>query len=83
MLVAWIPWASMPRARCQSALKFDPGSASNREPSRGLGQVCPGSEQEGPARSGVSATSPTERSAGGACLPVGQAGAVRRLRYDF
>src|SRR3954447_5252192 len=35
----------------------------------GLVQVCPGSEREGPARSGVTATSPTERSAGGACLP--------------
>src|SRR2546428_13674807 len=43
---------------CQSALKFAPGSASNRDPSWALGQGCPGSEQEGPARSGATATSP-------------------------
>jgi hypothetical protein len=29
---------------CQSALKFNPLSASNRDPSLGLGQACPGSE---------------------------------------
>ena len=29
---------------CQSALKFDPLSASNRDPSLALGQACPGSE---------------------------------------
>jgi hypothetical protein len=44
---------------CQSALKIDPRSASNRDPSASLVQACPGSEQEGPARSGVTATSPT------------------------
>ena len=42
---------------CQSALKFDPGSASNLDPCSALGQVCPGSEQEGPARSGATAAS--------------------------
>jgi hypothetical protein len=45
--------------RCQSALKFDPRSASNGDPSRALVQACPGSEREGAARSGVTATSPT------------------------
>src|SRR6266446_1615532 len=59
------------RAGCQSALKFDPGSAPNRDPSPALGQGCPGSEQEGPARSGATATSPAQRSAGDACLPTG------------
>ena len=29
---------------CQSALKFNPLSASNRDPSLALGQACPGSE---------------------------------------
>jgi hypothetical protein len=43
---------------CQSALKFDPGSASNLDPLSALGQGCPGSEQEGPARSGATAASP-------------------------
>jgi hypothetical protein len=33
---------------CQTALNRDPGSASNRNPFPALGQVCPGSEQEGP-----------------------------------
>jgi hypothetical protein len=47
----------MQRAACQSALKFDPGSASNLDPCSALGQVCPGSEQEGPARSGATAAS--------------------------
>lgn len=37
----------------------------------GAGRACPGSEQEGPARSGVTATSLTQRSAGGTCLPTG------------
>ena len=45
------------RTKCQSALKFDPGSASNLDPCSALGQVCPGSEQEGPARSGATAAS--------------------------
>ena len=66
--------ASSADAECQTARNRDPGSASNRDPSRGLSQACPGSEQEGPARSGVTATSPTERSAGGACLPTSRAG---------
>jgi RNA polymerase sigma-70 factor (ECF subfamily) len=43
--------------QCQSALKFDPGSASNLDPCSALGQVCPGSQQEGPARSGATAGS--------------------------
>ena len=43
---------------CQSALKFDPRSASNLDPYSALGQGCPGSEQEGPARSGATAASP-------------------------
>ena len=30
--------------QCQSALKFNPLSASNRDPSLALGQACPGSE---------------------------------------
>src|SRR5712672_1327358 len=34
---------------CQSALNFDPRSASNRDPSWVLVQACPGSEREGPA----------------------------------
>jgi hypothetical protein len=50
---------------------------------QGLVQVCPGSEQEGPARSGVTATSPTERSAGGACLPTGasRGGSAVQVRF--
>jgi len=32
------------RHECQSALKFNPLSASNRDPSLALGQACPGSE---------------------------------------
>jgi hypothetical protein len=59
------------RISCQTASKRAPGSASNRDPLWALGQACPGSEREGPARSGVITTSPTERSAGGACLPTG------------
>ena len=43
---------------CQTGLNRDPGSASNRNPFPALGQACPGSEQEGPARSGATATSP-------------------------
>ena len=35
---------------CQTASNRDPGSAWKRDPSRALGQACPGSEQEGPAR---------------------------------
>src|ERR1700719_2129407 len=35
---------------CQTARNRDPGSASKRDPSPALGQACPGSEQEGPAR---------------------------------
>jgi hypothetical protein len=35
---------------CQTARNRDPGSAWKRDPSRALGQACPGSEQEGPAR---------------------------------
>ena len=35
---------------CQTASNRDPGSASKRDPSRAVGQACPGSEQEGPAR---------------------------------
>jgi hypothetical protein len=44
---------------CQIACNCDPLFASNRDPSPALVQACPGSEQEGPARSGVTATSPT------------------------
>jgi hypothetical protein len=49
----------------------------------GLVQVCPGSEQEGPARSGVTATGPTEWSAGGACLPTGasRGGTAVQVRF--
>ena len=42
---------------CQTALKRDPGSASNRDPSRALEQACPGSQREDAARSGATATS--------------------------
>src|SRR6516164_258300 len=42
---------------CQTALNWDPGLASNRNPSRALEQACLGSEREGPARSGATATS--------------------------
>src|SRR4051812_47086833 len=35
---------------CQSASNRDPGSACKKDPSPALGQACPGSEQEGPAR---------------------------------
>ena len=55
---------------CQTARKRDPGSACKRDPSVSDLWACPGSEQEGPARSGVTATSPTQRSAGGTCLPT-------------
>src|SRR3954453_15580448 len=37
-------------ASCQSASNRDPGSACKKDPSPALGQACPGSEQEGPAR---------------------------------
>ena len=40
----------IPNTRCQSAPKFDPQSASNRDPSAAPVQACPGSEREGPAR---------------------------------
>src|SRR5947209_11545791 len=63
--VASLPAEESVYSACQSALKFDPGSASNRDPSPALGQGCPGSEQEGPARSGATATSLAQRSAGG------------------
>ena len=36
------------RPGCQTALNWDPGSASNRDPSPALEQACPGSEREGP-----------------------------------
>ena len=42
---------------CQTASNRDPGSACKRDPSPALGQACPGSEQEGPARGAVRATS--------------------------
>jgi hypothetical protein len=35
---------------CQTASNRDPGSAWKKDPFRALGQACPGSEQEGPAR---------------------------------
>jgi hypothetical protein len=52
---------------CQTASNRDPGSASKRDPSPALGQACPGSEQEGPARV---AQCPHERRSGarGRCL---------------
>jgi hypothetical protein len=43
--------------KCQTALNWDPGSASNRNPSRALEQACPGSQREDAARSGATATS--------------------------
>jgi hypothetical protein len=43
---------------CQTAWNRDPGSASNRDPSVVSVQACPGSEREGPARSGATVTSP-------------------------
>src|SRR3982750_3311777 len=52
---------------CQSACKKGPGSACKKDPSAALGQACPGSEQEGPARV---AQCPHERRSGarGRCL---------------
>src|SRR6266513_6330599 len=52
---------------CQTASNRDPGSARKRNPSPALGQACPGSEQEGPARV---AQCPHERRSGarGRCL---------------
>jgi len=52
---------------CQTASNRDPRSASKRDPSPALGQACPGSEQEGPARV---AQCPHERRSGarGRCL---------------
>src|SRR5258707_14867137 len=53
-------------------------------PPRRRGQGCPGSEQEGPARSGATTTSPAQRSAGGACLPTGASrGGTAVLRRGF
>src|SRR6202040_100374 len=54
-------------AVCQTARNRDPGSASKRDPSPALGQACPGSEREGPARV---AQCPHERRSGarGRCL---------------
>src|SRR5271155_3996387 len=66
---------------CQIASNCDPLFASNRAPSPALAQACPGSEQEGPARSGVTAPSPTERSAGGACLPTGASRGDGQVRF--
>src|ERR1700730_4215729 len=53
--------------KCQTASNRDPGSAWKRDPSPALGQACPGSEQEGPARV---AQCPHERRSGarGRCL---------------
>src|SRR6201998_1331821 len=53
--------------KCQSARKKAPGSACKKDPSSALGQACPGSEQEGPARV---AQCPHERRSGarGRCL---------------
>src|SRR4051794_20240825 len=45
-----IPTAAHAASACQTARNRDPGSASKRDPSPALGQACPGSEQEGPAR---------------------------------
>ena len=63
----------------QTASNRDPGSASKRDPSPALGQACPGSEQEGPARV---AQCPHERRSGGAwevpVCPPGQAGVALR-----
>jgi hypothetical protein len=63
------------RFECQTASNRDPGSAWKRDPSPALGQACPGSEQEGPARV---AQCPHERRSGarGRCLFAhrGQAG---------
>jgi hypothetical protein len=55
------------RIECQTASNRDPGSAWKRDPSLALGQACPGSEQEGPARV---APCPHERRSGarGRCL---------------
>jgi hypothetical protein len=38
------------RLVCQTASNRHPGSASKRDPLPAVGQACPGSEQEGPAR---------------------------------
>ncbi len=59
---------------CQSARKKDPGSACKRDPSAALGQACPGSEQEGPARA---AQGPDERRSGAREVPVCPPGASR------
>jgi hypothetical protein len=58
-------------SRCQTALNRAPVSASNRDPCSALGQARPGSEWEGPARSGATAACLAQRSAGVACLPTG------------
>src|SRR5271163_3714860 len=68
---------------CQIASNCGPLFASNRAPSPALVQAWPGSEQEGPARSGVTATSPTERSAAREVpvCPPGQAGVTVRCGF--
>ena len=65
LLAAVLPMALL--RKCQTATNRDPGSASKRDPSPALGQACPGSEQEGPARV---AQCPHERRSGarGRCL---------------
>ena len=59
----------MDAARLEMSIgrNWDPGSAWKRDPSPALGQACPGSEQEGPARV---AQCPHERRSGarGRCL---------------
>src|ERR1700759_1828947 len=62
----WTP-TSTKAPTCQSARKKAPGSACKKDPSAALGQACPGSEQEGPARV---AQCPHERRSGarGRCL---------------
>src|ERR1700759_4955122 len=62
----WTP-TSTKAPTCQSARKKAPGSACKKDPSAALGQACPSSEQEGPARV---AQCPHERRSGarGRCL---------------
>jgi hypothetical protein len=50
-------------------------------PPQHRGQGCPGSEQEGPARSGATTTSPAQRSAGGACVPTGASRGDAQARF--
>jgi hypothetical protein len=54
----WTAIAVADHVMCQTASNRDPGSASSRDPSPVLVQACPGSEREGPARSGATGTSP-------------------------